>query len=347
MSIEFFKLKVAKVVKETKHAVSVYLSVPENLQPTFAWQPGQHIQVKLPFGEKSIVRSYSISNDVATEGLRITVKALPFGKASNFIASRVKAGQMLDVSRPQGDFVLPDEPKAGAHYYFYAAGSGITPLYSMMSDVLSKDSQAKVSLLYGNTNGKTAIFLDAIAALASQFNGRVTIAHCWTKPGWFSKAKAWRKSRVNQGAIKSFFEQQPLNAPAHYHFMCGPTAFMSEAKATLTELGVANDAIFLESFGAEKKAEVVNGQAASLVLPMSAGGIDVGADETLLDAMLRHNIDAPYSCESGVCGSCQCTLEEGKVSMKENLFLTDEEQEKGLILACQAVAQSDTVKITF
>ena len=352
--MDFFQLKVIDIVKEAKRSKSFILAIPKNLQQTFAWQAGQHVNIKLALGNKSCVRSYSISNDNLVQGLRLTIKSVELGIVSNYFLDKVKVGQYLTISRPMGRFVLPFPQQESSaqlpanQYIFFAAGSGITPIYAMVTELLTKQPLAKVTLLYSNRKKGDVIFHQSLTDLAKRYSDRFTFALCLTKPSWFARKSLYHIGRIDNGLIKRFLTEQNIKTlPAHY-FICGPSGFMETVQQALRQYQVNDERIHLESFGGNRRSpKVNNGVVAQLIVEQ--GGrqqvVDVKANQTLLSAMLAANYDAPYSCEEGVCGSCQCQLESGDIEMVENLFLTEEEQAKGLILTCQAVAKSSKVRI--
>lgn len=344
---DFFRLKVAEIVKETKQAKSIVLTIPPALEKTFAWLAGQYVDVRINVAGKMLTRSYSISNDRQTKGLRLTVKGLYKGQVSNYLIKKLKVGQELEVSRPRGRFHL-SQNEAVQQYVFFAAGSGITPIYAIICQLLNDGSQSKVSLFYANSNAKSIMFLKQLQTLTSQYPHRLTVDHCLSKTGFFDAIKPHYKGRADAGVINNFLAEKPINSAEISYYLCGPTAFMRMISETLTHAGVASNQIHQESFGVgvQKNLSVTGLEAQ---LDVDSHGvhktIDVKANETLLAAMLRQGIDAPYSCEEGVCGNCMCQINEGKVAMIDNLFLTEEEEQNGKVLSCQALPQSKKVKI--
>ncbi|REL30915.1 ferredoxin--NADP reductase [Thalassotalea euphylliae] len=359
--MDFFNLKIREVIKETKHAKSFLLDVPTNLAGSFSWQPGQHVNIRVKLGDKSYIRSYSLSNCPQTLGLRLTIKSVELGAVSNFLLKNVKAGQYLEVSKPGGLFNLPksfinhattqQDLNAPLHHIFFAAGSGITPIFSMITALLmaKQTPRSKVYLIYSNRNQRNTIFADKLQVLVERFPDRFTLMLCHSKPSWFGRKHLWHKGRVTNTVVQSVLGELTQAKQAVY-YLCGPNGFMETVHQALQQADIDKQFILQESFGAGGKnntAKASASQAAELSVELSGQQqtVNVEANESLLDAMLRANIDAPFSCEEGVCGSCQCQLISGEVAMVENLFLTDEEQAQGSILSCQAIAQSTQVKI--
>ncbi|WP_181902111.1 ferredoxin--NADP reductase [Thalassotalea euphylliae] len=361
--MDFFSLKVSEINKEAKGAKSFLLDVPTNLIGSLRWQPGQHVNVRIKLGEQSYIRSYSLSNCPQTLGLRLTVKAVELGVVSNYLISKLKPGDYLEVSQPGGLFTLPqlssnigtveaNVPSArheAQYFVFFAAGSGITPIFSMITALLSAHTatSTRVYLVYSNRNRRSAIFADKLEVLRERFPNQFTLLNCYSKPGWFKPKNMWHHGRVTQAVVYAALEKMNLPGYSHY-FLCGPSGFMETVHQTLTQLDVAPQCIHRESFGGGQTVwSATASQSAKLKIELSGAQhtIEVKANESLLAAMLRAKLDAPFSCEEGVCGSCQCELVSGEARMVENLFLTDEEQAEGKILSCQAVAQSSQLAI--
>lgn len=356
--MDFFRLRVTEIYRETKQAKSIVFAIPPTLAKTFHWLAGQYVDVRLNIGGKNITRSYSISNDGKSAGLRITVKGLYKGLASNYLVKKLKVGQELEVSRPRGRFHLPqhinDQLIRSSHYVFFAAGSGITPIFAMICQLLQQDNQSKISLFYANSQLKNTIFLKALHVLTNQYPHRFIVSYCLSSTSFFDSLKPWHKGRADGSVIRQFLSDQGIalhlsdDSSANF-YLCGPAGFMRMASQTLVQANIPASKIHQESYGGGgTKNTVVSGVKSELVVDENdvQNTIAVNANETLLAAMLRQNIDAPYSCEEGVCGNCQCQLLAGKVAMLDNLFLTNEEQAKGLILSCQAIAQTSKVKIS-
>ncbi|MBO9491080.1 2Fe-2S iron-sulfur cluster binding domain-containing protein [Endozoicomonas sp. G2_1] len=340
------QLTVAEVTKAAD-ATSLSFDVPEHLLSTFSWLPGQHVRIKLVVDGEELKRNYSISAPVARP-LQITVKAVNQGKVSGFINQRISVGDTLMISEPSGKFVLSPDNKLRRSHYFFAAGSGITPIYSMLVSMLEREPDSFGYLLYGNKNGKSTIFTDQLAQLAEQYSDRLVVSHCHSSPGWFSQSP-WRSSRINAEAIHQFIQENPPYAQDTQYYLCGPGQFLPNVKQALNDIDVPDSRIHMESFGAGKTVLTTNSIEANLSVNLygNKSQVSVKPGQKLLQAMLDQGIDAPYSCEGGVCGSCRCQLTKGKVDMVNNLALEAPEVEKGAILACQSLALTDDVAIEY
>lgn len=345
--MSLFGLEVASVIRETKDTVSVLFKVSESLADTFAWQPGQHVQVQINIGGSIVTRHYSISAN-RRDALQITVKHTKGGVASHYINYDLKLGDVLQVSPPKGRFLLETDSRQRKSYYFFAAGSGITPIYAMLVRVLEEEPESFAYLLYGNKNAKSTIFRNQLQSLAKQYPSRFIVADCHSDPSWF-KESPWRSARIDALAVNDFIKDNPPYAQNAQYYLCGPGAFLPDVKRALNNIDVPDNRIHMESFGGQVNQSQSLGVEASLevILYGNAHTTVVAEQQTLLEAMRTSGIDSPSSCEGGVCGTCQCHLEVGEVSMMTNLALGEEEVKQGAILACQAVPTSSKIKISY
>lgn len=360
-------------VKETilrinDQAKTVIFDIPAELQTEYQWQAGQHITLSFDIDGKAVRRSYTISASPHVQnqdGLQITTKRVKDGLISNYINDNLAVGDTVLVAPPKGNFVLEPTPNKQRTHYFFGAGSGITPLWAMINTVLLKEPHSTCHLLYANQNDTTTIFKDEFEQLQAQFPKRLTVSHIFSKPkeSWLGNDfKYWKKGRIDQAVIADFINEHPPYAQDTQYYMCAPNALLSIIQSSLQNIDVPSDRIHFETFGGAIKHNAVaqtfdNGisidpsaQGLASTLTVSLNGqsheVSVEKDQTLLDAMLASGIDAPYSCESGVCGTCKCELTDGLVAMKANVALDYDEINKGSILTCQALSQTDKVGIS-
>ncbi|TDF42174.1 ferredoxin--NADP reductase [Alteromonadaceae bacterium M269] len=345
--MEWFDLTVKDVKKVTKEATSVTLSIPDSIKNSFSWQPGQHIQLELTIDGERTRRCYSISSTWG-QALTFTVKKIQGGKASTYINERLKADDLIKVTAPKGRFTLTPNSETRRSYYFFAAGSGITPIYSMLTTLLPNEPDSFAYLLYSNKDSKSTIFAEELVHLQKKYSDRLIIKHCHSSPGWFDDAP-WRKGRIDTDAVHAFINECPPYAQDAQYYLCGPGSFIPDLKKALNEIDVPNTRIHMESFGGAKTPEKPTGDKA--ILNVNFNGekhqIPVASNQSLLRAMLAEGIEAPYSCEGGVCGTCRCFLTKGEVSMQNNLVLDETDIKKGIILACQAIPQSKDIEIKY
>ena len=345
--MDWFELPVTSVKKATDGATTVTFSIPDNLYSKFQWSPGQHIKIKFPVDGDLVIRNYSISAPIG-KSMSITVKATKNGLVSNYVNKSLSEGISLNVSLPKGKFVLVPDAKLRRSHYFFAAGSGITPIYSMIASMLEHEPDSFAYLLYGNKDGKSTIFADEIEELQQQYGDRFTVCHCHSSPGWFSSSP-WRSGRIDVNAVHEFIKESPPYAQDAQYYLCGPGSFLPDVKNALNSIDVPDSRIHMESFGNSAAKTVSTQVEASLQVNLKGKThqLTVEKGQSLLNAMLNEGIDAPYSCEGGVCGTCRCKLTKGKVQMANNLVLDENELKNGDVLACQSYALTEEVSIKY
>ncbi|WP_133406427.1 ferredoxin--NADP reductase [Parashewanella tropica] len=342
-----YDLTVSDISQETKDSVSVYFSIPDSLKDLFHWKAGQHIRLQLEVGEELFTRNYSISSSKPEE-LKITVKKVKKGRVSTYINEKLSIGETVKVTQPNGNFILEPEQSKRRSHYFFTAGSGITPIYAMLTSVLENEANSFVYLLYGNKDGASTIFSGELHQLEEKYSERLVIQHCHSSPSWF-KSSPWRTGRVDDKAVQAFINENPPYAQDCQYYICGPDTFIPNVKSALKAIDVPDSRIHAEYFGLGKKTEVQGGMDADLQVELNGKKqqLKVNAGESLLQAMLEAGISAPHSCEAGLCGTCQCKLVEGEVNMPNNSALEESEVKSGIILACQAVPHSAALKISY
>lgn len=351
MSSGFHRLRVLHTKTESKQAVSVMFEVPPRLKEKFRWSAGQHITVRFAMDGSEARRSYSISD--APEGgvpLRITVKRVKDGLVSNHINDHISTGDYVDAMPPQGSFRLDPDPRARRTYYLFGAGSGITPLYAMIRSILASEPHSVALLAYGNANAGSVIFREDLAKMEAGSGGRLTVRHVLSSPSGMSSFKYWRRGRIDDSCVAQFIAEHPPYAQDAQYYVCGPGGMNYTVGAALAELDVPPSRIHTESYGAaEPPDNSVAGVDAEARVRIDGGTIEVSvaAGRTLLDAVRAAGRTPPYSCESGVCGTCRARLLEGKVHMRARMALGDDEADRGFILTCQAIPTTPRLAIDY
>ncbi len=345
--MDWFELPIASIKKATKSSTTVTFSIPESLLSIFNWSPGQHIRLQFPMEGEIECRNYSISAPLG-KSLSITVKAVKNGKVSSYVNQSLTVGQSLNVSPPKGEFVLTPDSQSRRSHYFFAAGSGITPIYSMLVSMLDREPDSFAYLLYGNKDAKSTIFAEELAILEQQYSDRLTICHCHSSPGWFS-TDSWRIGRIDERAVNDFIKENPPYAQDTQYFLCGPGSFLPDVKNALNTIDVPDRRIHMESFGGAASLSEMKSIEAELDVSLRGQKhkVNVNKGQSLLQAMVSQGVDAPYSCEGGLCGTCRCRLTTGKVEMANNLILSQGEVNAGEVLACQSYVQTDKISIKF
>ncbi|HEV2373170.1 MAG TPA: ferredoxin--NADP reductase [Streptosporangiaceae bacterium] len=334
----FHQVEVADVVTETDEACSVVFTLPPELVSTFAYRPGQFLTVRIPHDhDGSVARCYSLSSSPHTgDQHTITVKRMAGGHASNWIADHVRAGAVLDVLPPAGTFCpasLDDD------FLLFAAGSGITPVMSILKSALAR-GRGRVVLCYANRDERSVIFAAQLRRLAEEAGPRLAVVH-------------WLDSL--QGAPTPAALAALARPYAGYEaFLCGPDPFMATVRDALREVGVPAQRIHAERFLslAENPFEATpdeGGVAATLQVTLDGEErkLNWPPGTRMLDLLLAEGLDAPYSCREGVCGACACQLTSGEVTMAHNEALEEADLADGFILACQAIPLTAEVSITY
>ncbi|MGB0885032.1 MAG: 2Fe-2S iron-sulfur cluster-binding protein [Chitinophagales bacterium] len=365
---KFHSLKIKDIKKETKDAVSISFDIPENLQSDYAYLPGQYVTLKVNVNGLTFNRSYSLcSNPYEGKEHRIAIKRVPGGKVSTYLTQMAVPGEMIEVMLPMGNFHTDLNKDAEKHYYLFGAGSGITPLFSILKAVLSDEPKSKVTLVYGNYNSDAVIFKDELNVLASTHSDRFNLIHVFDKPekkgGFLGFGKkvveelAFEEGQINQARVRKVLLGQNLVAAEFY--TCGPTGMMKAVESALTELNIDKEKINVEYFTEkedEDKVAINVGEAeenydGNTEISVRCDGSDYSfsmkGKETILDASSKNNVDPPFACMVGACTTCRCKLNEGSVEMGDCEALTPREIEQGYILSCQAKPTSSIVSVDF
>ena len=347
----FHSLKVIDIKNETSDTVSVAFEIPEGDKNTFDYTSGQYLTLKLDINGNEERRSYSMcSSPFSGEPIRIAVKRVDKGLVSNHINDVIKVGDQIEVMSPQGSFTLETSLEQKT-YVAFAAGSGITPIWSMIKSVLDNEPGSKFVLFYGNKTSDSTIFKNEIDSLTGD---RLSVYHILSREetgnsitnGRIDKNKATELLKSNLDLLKS-----------KAFFMCGPEEMIFNVKDVLQTLGVSENKIKFELFttpvllAAEKEVEVSSftGTAkVKVIYDEEEVTFDLSSDgENVLEAAMRHDVDAPFSCKGAVCCTCKAKVTEGKMIMDANYALSDEEVAEGFVLACQAHPASENVVVDF
>ena len=351
MTHEFHRLEVAEVRAETDAAVTVMFKVPVGLKDAYRWRPGQHVTLRLEVDGEEVRRSYSISaSPLSGDPLRVTVKRVQNGLVSNHINDVVAAGDIVDVMTPFGGFCLDPEETARRTHYLFGAGSGITPLFSMLHSVLLAEPHSAAHLIYGNADADAIIFREALDNLTEQHGGRLSVSHVLSKPSIWSWFNPWRTGSVDEAAVSAFIDTNPPYAQDAQYYICGPGDMNHAVRAALMNLDVPSERIHTESFGdPEAQDTSVEGVASNATISINGRteALQVAQGETVLQAVRRAGMEPPYSCEAGVCGACRAKLTVGSTHMRSRAALEDNEIAAGYILTCQAVPTSERIGVDY
>ncbi len=352
---KFHSLRVSRVERETRDAVAITFAVPDALREQFRFAQGQHLTLRTDLGGQDVRRTYSICSGVADGALRIAVKKCPGGAFSTWANEALKAGDALDVMPPLGHFNTPLAPEQARHYLGFAAGSGITPLLSIVKSTLEAEPRSAFTLVYANRASGSVMFREELAALKDRNLGRFNLVHVLSRE---AQDIDLLHGRIDRAKADALLEHWVPLAAIDMTFVCGPEGMMDAVVGALKARGVPDAKIKVERFAASipKHTHVAHREPAPGATDCEVTVVLDGATRTftldrtkdnLLEAGLANGIEMPYSCKGGVCSTCRCRLTEGEVDMDVNFALEDYEVERGFILACQSYPVTDRVHITF
>lgn len=349
-----YKLRVSKIKQEIPDAVSVAFDLPMELYDQFDYKAGQYLTLQFTLNGEQVRRSYSLcSSPVKEEPLRIGVKRVKGGLVSNHINDNIKVGHEIEVLPPDGRFYADCQEGNYKTYYLFSAGSGITPILSILKTVLYTEEKSYVHMIYGNRNEESIMFRKELDALQEEFADRLIIVHCLSKPksNWFTTTDfEYRKGRVDAEAIKWFIDTYPPYAQNVEYYICGPGKMIENTEKALQQIDVPKERIFVESFGGATEHKTISsvvGAKLSATIYGQKAVTTIAEGKTVLRALIDAGYDPPYSCEGGVCSTCICKVTKGSVSMKNNMALTDKEVEQGYVLSCQSVPTSEEVAVEY
>lgn len=359
----FFPLQVQAIRPETEDAVTVAFGLNEKTAPQFEYKHGQYLTLKFDINGKEERRAYSMSSSPLEDNLAVTVKRVQKGIVSNHIADQLQVGDLVQVMPPQGRFTVPLSAADRKTYYLFGAGSGITPLMSILKTILEKEPKSSVHLLYGNRNEDSIIFKSELDTLTQRYEGQLTVEHILSQPkktkkkglgGWFSKGDfSWegQVGRIDAKAVNKFLDRHPASSKTSYYLICGPGGMISNVELALENKGISKDYILTEHFsndGQKKAAPTTTGDAIATVhLDGEIVKVSVTPKQSIIEALVKNDHNPPYSCCSGSCSTCLAKIIKGEVKMDVHYAIDDDEVAEGYILACQAHPTTPEVEITF
>lgn len=333
----FHQLTVASVSPEANEAYTVsFTHLPDAFRNYLA---GQHVTLRVLINGKDHYRTFSISSVPGSgDHLSLTIKRIPGGLVTNFLADNLKPGDTLEVSLPAGQFFLKPDAQRSRHYVMIAGGSGITPIHSMIGTILQQERASRITLLYANRHHDTVIFKNVLTQWEQAYPNRFQVHHFFDNPQ--------RRVSINRTILEAIINQHEV-ATLEF-FLCGPEGMTTTLVNDLRYLGIGSSRIHRELFVMTHSNQPTNTQKARINIQLGKAqySCDTAEGQTILEAALEQQIPMPFSCRSGLCGMCKMKCTDGKVTLRANQALTNEEVAAGYILACQALSQSASISIS-
>ena len=359
MSTNFHPLRVRAIEPDTAEAVIVSFDVPADLREVFGFTQGQYLTLRTDIDGQDLRRSYSICAGIDDGELRVGVRKVRGGVFSNWIHANLQPGDTLQVMAPQGRFFVPLDPAARRHFVGIAGGSGITPILSIMKTVLAREPHSRFTLIYGNRLLQSTMFKEEIEDLKNRYMTRLVLQHVFSDEPTDAPLN---HGLMNRQKISEFLGSVvPANGIDHV-FICGPFQMNDEAEAALLAAGVPEDRIHIERFGVA--AQATPGGVGAVIHEAKPGDAETARivivrdgmrreipfsrqQPSILDAASAAGMEVPYSCTSGVCGTCRAKVIEGEVRMERNFALDKKEVAAGFVLTCQAHPLTERVVLSF
>lgn len=349
MSTAFYKLNISEVKRETPEAISVAFRIPEQLREHYKFTAGQYLTLKLTLDGEELRRAYSICSAPGSDELRIAIKAIKPGAFSNFANNQLRAGDTIEVGLPEGTFTFQPEAGRRKNYAAFAAGSGITPVMAILQSVLAGEPNSTFVLVYGNKSPENTIFYQKLHELEQQYIGRFFVHFV------FSQAKVENQlfGRIERSTVNFILNNKFKEVEFDKFWLCGPEEMITTVSTVLKEHNVKEKDIRFELFvppKTEKQLEEKTMEGHTKITVMvddEETTFEMSKKQTVLEAALKQGIDAPYSCQGGICSSCLARVTTGSAEMVKNAILTDGEIAKGLILTCQAHPTSDEIYVDY
>jgi ring-1,2-phenylacetyl-CoA epoxidase subunit PaaE len=351
----FHALRIAEIVPETSEANSIRFEIPPELRDRFAFKAGQHLTLRATLDGEEVRRNYSLCTAPAESDWIVTVKRIGGGLFSNWVGDHLKPGDTIDVMPPHGSFTCEFEAAKSRHLVGIAGGSGITPVMSLMRTLLKEEPNSRFTLLYGNRDSSSIIFLEALAGLKDKHLERLEIYHFLDAEEQDIELFNGMLNRERlEEAITSLVPDAPV---VDGWFICGPGPMMDAAEGALLDRNIPKDRIHIERFTADRPPEAVAQEIAQLQTKAEGVSVAVTLDGrtrrvpftagNILDSARAAGLPAPFACKAGVCATCRAKVIKGKVEMAARYGLTDEEVADGYVLTCQSVPLGDGVAVDY
>lgn len=332
----FYPLTISEVKQETPNAVSITFQLPASLKDAFSFNAGQYITVKHLTGGNEIRRAYSVCSTPKSGLLKVGIKKVKGGIFSEYANSKLKAGDTLEVMAPGGKFVLLPQPETKKNYVAFVAGSGITPVLSIMETALKEEPSSTFLLVFGNQSQTEAMFLKEIQALQTAYPKRLIVQFIYSRV----EVDDALFGRIDRSTVNFLLTNKFKDIHFDDFYLCGPETMIDIVSSTLKANHVNTKQIHYELFTTAEGDLLVEPHDGSTLITVTLDDetetFSMPQNKSILDACLDYGLDAPFSCQGGICSTCIARIKEGKAEMRKNQILTDGEIAEGLILTCQA-----------
>ncbi|MGV3461627.1 MAG: 2Fe-2S iron-sulfur cluster-binding protein [Flavobacterium sp.] len=344
----FHTLTIKDVRRETPHAVSIAFEIPATLKDDYKFKAGQYINIKTTFEGQEVRKAYSICSSPNSGELRVAIKAVKNGGFSVFANEKLAPGHTMEVGTPEGNFIFEPKPDRQRNYSAFAAGSGITPVMAILQSVLESEPESTFVLVYGNKSPEETIFHQLLHDLQLKYVGRLFVHFV------YSQARDGESifGRIERSTVNFVIKNKHKEKEFEKFYLCGPEEMILTVNDVLREANVPEKNIKFELFStpiAEKPiTQNLDGQTnITVMVDDEETTFIMSQNMTILDAALKQGVDAPYSCQGGICSSCMARITKGSAEMKKNAILTDGEIAEGLILTCQAHPTSPDIYVDY
>ena len=345
----FYKLQIKEVKHETVNAISVTFNIPTELKSTYQFTAGQYVNLKLTLDGEEIRRAYSICSSPNSDDLRIAIKSVKHGHFSKFANENLKVGDILEVGQPEGKFTFEPSSERLKNYAGFVAGSGITPVMSILKSVLESEPKSSFILVYGNKSPEETVFHNELHELQLKYVGRFFVHYVFSQ----AKSDGALFGRIDKSIVNFVLNNKHKEKEFDKFYLCGPEEMINLVTNTLKEHHVAEKNIKFELFSTSTANENASAEShtghtkITVMVDDEETTFEMSQKQTVLEAALKQGIDAPYSCQGGICSSCLARIKNGTVEMKKNSILTDGEIAEGLILTCQAHPTSSEITVDY
>ena len=347
---QFNTLRIKDITRQTNQCVSITFDVPDHLKHDYQFKAGQYITLKTDLDGKEVRRDYSLCTSPSSGKLTVAVKEVESGTFSKYANQVLKVGDTLDVAKPQGRFVFNPDTSKNRTIVAFAAGSGITPVLSILKTVLEEEPNSQFVLVYGNKTLNDTIFLNELLDIQHQYKERLTIQFVYSQ----SQEENALFGRIEKSTVNFILKNKYKHVNIDAFYLCGPEGMINTVKDVLSENDIEDSKVFFELFSSKSAVpvedieEISDGSTSiTVIVDDEEKTFTMSQKQSVLEAALDHDLDAPYSCQGGVCSSCLARIKEGKATMRQNNILTDNEVAEGLVLTCQAHPTTSKIIIDY